>query len=303
VRLTRSRALALIGSAAFLTRCGSSAVRVGSKNFSENVTLAEIYAAALEEANIRVERHMIVGNTLDAIRSAEIQLYPEYLGTGLVNILQRSLPHATPDRILQTLRREYKPFGLTWLHYAKASDSQGLAVTRRVARDLNVHTLSQCASMAPRLRLVAPPEFLQRLDGLLGLRRFYNGGFRFKAIRALDIGVQYDALANREAEVALVFTSSPQIARHDLLVLEDDRHFWPPYNIAPVVRLDALRTHPRIEAVLDGVSARLAVGTLRELNAAVEVDECDPPLVARQFLSGVSTSEFNCADLHSRAGV
>jgi len=291
MKVTRSRALALIGSAAFLTRCGSSAVRVGSKNFSENVTVAEIYAAALENAGMRVERHMIVGDTRDAhsaIMRAEIQLYPEYLGTGLVDVLGRTLPLAVsnPQAILGTLKREYKRFGLTWLGYAPASDSQGLAVTRHVAGVFHLHTLSQCARMAPRLRLAAPLEFSQRADGLPGLQRFYKGGFRFKAVRALDIGLQYDALANREAEVALVFTSSPQIGRHDLVVLKDDLHFWPPYNISPVVRFDALRANPQIAATLDRVSRRLTIKALHKLNVEVEVNKGDPVLVARRFLIG-----------------
>ncbi len=299
--LTRSQALALIGCVPLLARCGRSAIGVGSKNFSENVILAEIYASALENAGIPVDRRMIVGDsqaTLSAIRRGVIQIYPEYLGTGLVQIPGTRPPYPKkPGRILDKLRSTYEPWNLTWLNAAHASNSQGLAMTQATASKFGVHTISQCARAARRLRLVAPDDFFRRKDGLPGLEKFYNGKFQFKTQRSLEIGQQYDALANGEADVAVVFTSDPELRRDRILVLDDDRGFWPPYNVAPVVRIDALRAQPGIIKALNAASAKLTPTALFRLNALVGFCKIDPALLARGFLSGGWLREFDCPEL------
>jgi osmoprotectant transport system substrate-binding protein len=288
VNLTRARAIALVGSALVLPQCGkSNALRIGSKNFSESITVAEIYAAALEHAQIPIERHMNLGSTqiaMAAIQRGDIQLYPEYTGTALIDVL-----HLPPVRdaksIYETVKREFeKRYGLTILAPSPGSNSQGLAVTRAVAQKYGVRTLTECAKAAPELRLAAVPEFVARADALPGLQKFY-GGFKFKGVRTFDIGLQYEALVRGAADVATAFTTDAQIAANNLVVLEDDRHFWPPYNIVPVVRIDTLETHKlALSETLDRVSARLTDTALRKLNAEVDIKKRDPADVAAEFL-------------------
>jgi osmoprotectant transport system substrate-binding protein len=288
MKLTRARAMALFGSALVLPQCGrTSALRIGSKNFSENITVAEVYAAALETRGIRIDRHMNLGSTqiaMAAIQRGDIQLYPEYTGTALIDVLHMP-PMRDPKKLFATVKREYeKRFGLTILNPSPGSDSQGLVVTRAVAQKYNVRTLSQCAQAAPQLRLAAVPEFVARADALPGLQKFY-GGFKFKSVRTFEIGLQYEALKRGDADVATAFTTDALIAANNFVVLEDDRRFWPPYNIVPVVRLDSLFVGRRpIVATLNRVSGVLTDTALRRLNVEVDLNKRDPGEVAAEFI-------------------
>jgi len=294
MRLTRKESLALIGAALVLPRCSASssnAIRVGSKNFGENIIVGEVYAAALERAGFPVQRHMNLGSTqiaTEAMVRGDIDLYPEYTGTGLIDVLHMP-PMRDARALFETLKAAYaKRYGLTWLTPSPANDSQGLAVTQAVAQRFNVRTLSQCAGAAPQLRLAAIPEFVTRADALPGLRKFY-GGFAFKDVRTYEIGLQYDALEHGDADVATAFTTDSQIDTHHLVLLKDDKHFWPPYNIAPVVRDKALRAHPQIAHVLGRISPLLTDPVLRRFNYAFNVQKADPADIARSFLKEHAT--------------
>jgi osmoprotectant transport system substrate-binding protein len=287
--LTRRESLALFGAALVLPQCtggNANAVRVGSKNFGEDIIVAEVYAAALERAGIPVQRHMNLGSTqiaTAAMQRGDIDLYPEYTGTGLIDVL-RLPPMRDAHALFETVKAAYqKQYGLVWLTPSPANDSQGLAVTKATARKYNIRTLSQCAAAAPQLRLAAIPEFVTRADALPGLQRFY-GGFKFKGVRTYEIGLQYDALQRGDADVATAFTTDSQIATDRLVLLQDDKHFWPAYNIAPVVRAGALRTHPKIETVLNRISPPITDDVLRRFNYAFNVQKAEPADIAAGFI-------------------
>lgn len=290
--LTRKRTLALIGAALILPNCGgakpgaSGAIRVGSKNFGENIIVGEIYAAALERAGFSVERHMNLGSTqiaMAAMQRGDVDLYPEYTGTGLIDVLH--LPPMRDAKMLyDRVRMQYQErYGMTWLQPSPANDSQGLVATKAVA-GRGVHTLSQCAKAAAGLRLAAVPEFVARADALPGLQKFY-GGFKFKDVKTFDIGLQYDALKRGDADVATAFTTDAQIPEYGLVLLDDDRHFWPAYNIAPVVRNDALHAHPKIAPVLNGLAAKITTQRLAAMNYQYTVRKEDAAAIAHAFLT------------------
>jgi len=286
--VTRKESLALIGAALVLPKCSGSgnAVRVASKNFGENIIIAEIYAAALERAGIPVQRRMNLGSTQIATAAmvrGDIDLYPEYTGTGLIDVLHLA-PMRDPNKLFETVKAAYAhKYHLTWLAPSPVNDSQGLALTQALAKRLNLRTLSQCALAAPKLRLAAIPEFVTRADALPGLRKFY-GGFAFADVRTFAIGLQYDALGRGDADVATAFTTDSQIDTDRLVLLRDDRHFWPPYNIAPVVRDAALRAQPQIARVLGRVSPLLTDPVVRRFNYAFNVQKADPADIAQQFV-------------------
>lgn len=290
MNFTRRQSIALIGAALALPRCsgggGNGAVRVGSKDFAEDITVAEIYAAALERANIPVERHMNLGSTqiaTAAMQRGDIDLYPEYTGTALIDVLHLQ-PLRSAQQIFTTVKSAYEQrYRITWLAPSPMNDSQALAVTQAVAQRYNLRTLTQCSKLAAQLRLATIPEFLTRADALPGLQKFY-GGFHFKSNPTYEIGLQYQALVNGDADVATAFTTDSQIGTENLIVLQDDRDFWPAYNIAPVVRQSALNTHPQIAAVLDRVSPLLTDTAVRQLNYQVNVKHADPADAAKQFL-------------------
>lgn len=294
--LTRSRLLALMGAALVLPDCGgkggtSGAVRVASKNFGENIIVGEIYAAALERAGFTVERHMNLGSTqiaMAAMERGDIDLYPEYTGTGLIDVL-----HLQPIRdaklLYERVRMQYQErYGMTWLTPSPANDSQGLCTTHAVAQKYGIRTLSDCAKAAPQLRLAAVPEFVARADALPGLQKFY-GGFKFKDVKTFDIGLQYDALKSGTADVATAFTTDAQIAANDLLVLDDDRHFWPAYNIAPVVRNAVLNAHPKIAGILNALAPKITTHDLTAMNFLYTVRKQDAAQIAHSFVYGAGS--------------
>jgi len=286
--ISRRRALALAATAPLLTRCvfDRTAVRVGSKNFTESFVIAEIYAQSLEASGMHVERLFNLGSTqiaIAAMRRGNIDLYPEYTGTALIDVLHLP-PISNPRLAFGVVARTFKErYDIVWLDPSPMNDSQALATTRAVAKRYGLATLSDCARAAPRLRLATIQEFLARPDGLPGLRRFY-GGFAFRDIRTFDIALKYRALLQGDAEVASAFSTDGAIVTNDLVVLRDDRHFWSAYNVAPVVRAQALAARPKIASVLNAVSPRITDRAAQTMNAKIENSQADPADVAAAFL-------------------
>ena len=288
--LSRSRALALLGSAALLPQCSrGNAIRIGSKDFTESFIIAEIYAQALSGAGLAVQRHLNLGSTqiaMAAMQRGDIDLYPEYTGTALIDVLHLA-PISNPALLFRTVSVAFaQKYNLIWLNASPLNDSQGLATTRTIAARYRLQTLSQLAPLAKGLRLATIPEFVSRPDGLPGLQRVY-GGFHFLSVRVFDIALKYQALMHGQADIATAFTTDGAIATDRLVLLQDDRHLWPPYNVAPVVRRTTLAREPRIRTILDPISAALTSAVAQRMNAAVESGNSDPRGVAAAFLKSI----------------
>ncbi|MBV8364331.1 MAG: glycine/betaine ABC transporter substrate-binding protein [Candidatus Eremiobacteraeota bacterium] len=288
--LNRKDAAILIGAALMLPQCGhrGNAIVVGSKNFTEEFIIAEIYAQALEHAGLRVVRKFDLGSTqiaMAALRRGDIDLYPEYTGTALIDVLHLP-PMRDANALYQRVSSEFaRRYALRWLQPSPMNDSQGLATTQAIAKQYGLATLSKLSSLAPQLRLGAIPEFLSRADALPGLQKFY-GGFRFKDVKTYDIGLKYRALLHGDADVVTAFTTDGALAANNLVVLKDDKHFWPEYHIAPVVRIDALKRAPQIAGILNRISPAIDDATARSMNYAVDVKKQDSADVAAAFLKG-----------------
>ncbi|HTA54779.1 MAG TPA: glycine betaine ABC transporter substrate-binding protein [Candidatus Acidoferrales bacterium] len=289
--MNRGRALALVAATPALARCafGGSRVRVGSKNFTESFVIAEIYAQALEAAGMRVERLFNLGSTqiaIAAMQRGNVDLYPEYTGTALIDVLHLA-PIADPREAYAVVSRLFRQrYRIVWLRPSPMNDSQALATTRQVAASKGLADLSDVSRAAPNLRLATIQEFLARPDGLPGLQKFY-GGFRFAQVRTYDIALKYSALVEGRADLASAFTTDGAIAVNSLVVLRDDRHFWSAYNVAPVVRVAALAARPQIARVLNAVSPAITNGAAQTMNAAVEHLQQDPTDVASAFLASL----------------
>lgn len=291
MNVRRSQALAMLGAAPLLAQCAldPNVVRVGSKNFTESFVIAEIYAQALERAHLRVRRLFNLGSTqiaMAAMRRGNLDCYPEYTGTALIDVLHDQ-PIADPHAAYEDVRNAFvRRFDLVWLPPSPMNDSQGLATTRAVSGRLGLRTVSDVARAAPHLRLATIQEFLARPDGLPGLQRAY-GGFHFADVRTYDIALKYRALLDGHADVATAFTTDGEIATSNLVVLRDDRRFWSAYNVAPVVRRDALAARPAIARALNAVSPAITDDVIRAMNARIESHGDDPADVAAAFLSTV----------------
>ena len=290
-RIKKIAALALAGvMAAGLTACGGSAsggetIRVGSKDFTESLVVSEIYALALENAGYKVERKQDIAGSVvhTSLINNEIDLYPEYTGTGLLSILQMDMITDT-EEVYRTVKDEYeKRFSVTWLDYSKANDGQGLVIRTDVAKQLGISTISDLQEHAPELRFASQGEFDAREDGLPALENKY-GTFDWKSSRVYDGGLKYEVLLNGEADAAPAYTTEGQLAEKDkFMLLEDDKQVWPPYNLAPVVRDDTLAKNPEIADILNKISASLDTDTVTALNAEVDVDKREYEEVAREY--------------------
>lgn len=290
-RIKKIAALALAGvMAAGLTACGGSvsggeAIRVGSKDFTESLVVSEIYALALENAGYKVERKQDIAGSVvhTSLINNEIDLYPEYTGTGLLSILQMDMI-TDPEEVYRTVKDEYeKRFSVTWLDYSKANDGQGLVIRTDVAKQLGISTISDLQEHASELRFASQGEFDAREDGLPALENKY-GAFDWKSSRVYDGGLKYEVLLNGEADVAPAYTTEGQLAEKDkFILLEDDKQVWPPYNLAPVVRDDTLAKNPEIADILNKISASLDTDTVTALNAEVDVDKREYEEVAQEY--------------------
>jgi len=273
--IARGDALAAIGAALALAGCGGGGgtqVAVGSKNFTEELILGEIYAGVLERSGLRVARKLNLGGTdiaMQALRRGEIDLYPEYTGTALLTQLKRQ-PSGDGKQMYAIVKAAYaKDYGLTWLDPAPANNTQALATTAQISAQFKLRTLSELAQAAPQLRLGAIPEFLKRSDGLPGLQRVY-GGFHFKRTQLIDIGLKYKALLMGDVDVVVAFGTDGAILGDRLVVFTDDKHFWPAYNVAPVVRDQTLKAFPDIAGRLNRIAPFLTDIEMRTLNDQVE---------------------------------
>jgi osmoprotectant transport system substrate-binding protein len=288
MQLSRARALALLAAAPLVASCGGGDnLKVGSKNFTEELILGELYAQALEHAGLAVTRKLNLGTTdiaMAALKRGEIDLYPEYTGTALLNVL-----HLPPDgdakRTYATVKAAYaKQFGLVWLDAAPMNDTQALATTRAVAGRYAISQLSDLAPKANELRLGAVPEFLTRADGLPGLQKKY-GGFTFKATKIVDNGLKYQALEHGDVDVIIAFSTEGQLKANGLVVLEDNKHLFPPYHVAPVVRKAAVDAKPALAKPLNALAPLLTDDVMQNLNLQVEgPQKREPADVARDFL-------------------
>lgn len=264
-------------------------ISVGSKDFTESLIVSEIYALALEDAGFTVERRQNIAGSVvhTAITSGEIDLYPEYTGTGLLAILQ--LPMSSDaDEVYNTVKAAYdEQFHITWLNSTAVNDRNGLAVRTEVAEQYNIYTMSDLQQEAEHIRVCSQGEFEYREDGIPGLTKVY-GPFNFASINVYDNGIKYQILEQGEADCCPAYSTDAQLVNTDLFTyLEDDKGFWPPYYLAPIIRNEVLEANPEMAGILNAVSAKLDTATMVSLNARVDIDHMEYDEVARSFYETV----------------
>jgi osmoprotectant transport system substrate-binding protein len=263
-------------------------IAVGSKDFTEQFIIAEMYAQILEDAGFTVDRKLNLGGTPiahEAILNGDIDLYPEYTSTGLLTVLKLS-PIQDAQEIYTTVKENYEEqFDLTWLEPSPFNNTQALAMTKETAEEVDIQTYSDLSEKAPELILGGPAEFLEREDGIKGLQGAY-GGFEFKEVKQLGTGsLRYQALMDGQVDVVVAFGTDGAIEGNDLVVLVDDQVFYPIYNIAPVVRMDTLDDHPQIAELFNELAPLLTDDVMSGLNWQVDGPEGrEPAEVAREFL-------------------
>ncbi len=246
---------------------------VASKPFGESFLLAEMFAQLLESRGLRVGRRPGLGATeiaFRALREGAIDVYPEYTGTGLLAILGHP-PAPDPSEVFGRVSREFRRrYGVRWLPPLGFENTYAIAVRRETAESLRLATLSDLARVGHTLRAGLTPDFIGRADGLPGLARAYK--LRFREVRALVPAVKYQALAAGEVDVIDGYSTDGLIERYDLVVLEDERRFFPPYQAAALVGRRVADSVPAAVAALTALSGRLDETAMRRLNRRLEVD-------------------------------
>ncbi|HVT57515.1 MAG TPA: glycine betaine ABC transporter substrate-binding protein [Thermoanaerobaculia bacterium] len=261
-------------------------VVVGSKNFEESRLLGEMFAQLLEaRTRLQVERRFGLAGTqicFEALKSGAIDVYPEYTGTGLVSILGMEASGGARQTLARVRAEFLARWNLWWIAPLGFENAYEIAVPRRLAVRERLATLSDLTRVAPRLRAAFGHEFLARGDGLPGLARTY--GTRFASVQSMQETIKYQATRAGAIDVLDVYTTDARLLLYDLVVLRDDRGFFPPYEAAPLVRGGALAEHPEIGSVLALLAGAFDEEAMRRLNFRLQEAKESEAVVAGDAL-------------------
>jgi osmoprotectant transport system substrate-binding protein len=275
---------------ALLTGCGPSRenrIVVGSKNFTEQLILGEIIAQQIEnKTHLPVERRFYLAGTYichQAILGGRIDIYPEYSGTALTAVLKEK-PSANREQVYDQVKTEYeKRFNLTLGPTFGFNDTFAIEIRGADARRLSLKTISQAAPYASKWRAGFGYEFMERPDGYKGLVATYGLHFADNP-RIMDLGLLTRALKDRQVDLIAGNATDGLIPALDLFVLEDDKHYFPPYEAVPIIREQTLAHHPEVKQALDELAGKISDNQMRQLNYAVDGQHRDVKKVVREFL-------------------
>lgn len=264
---------------------------VASKNFTEQDILGELIAQQIERVTeLRVTRKFHLGGTFvchEALISGQADVYVEYTGTALVAILNQPVV-ADMDTALTRVRVAYvEQFGAEWLSPLGFNNTFAMIIRRDVAEHLGLRSLSDIAPVAPTWRGGFGYEFIERADGFPGLSQAY-GLTLAAAPRVMDLGLTYRALADSQVDLIAGNSTDGLIDALGLVALEDDRHYFPPYQAVPVVRSETLVRSPELRQALEALAGTISDSAMRRMNYLVDVEHRDVPVVVREFLSQLS---------------
>jgi len=267
----------------------SNRIVIGSKNFTESFILGELMAQQIEaRTGLKVDRRFYLAGTYicqQAILAGRIDIYPEYTGTALTAILKEKNGGDKAD-VYQRVKSEYeRRFGLTLGPTFGFNDTFAIEIRGEDARRLNIKTLSQAAAFAPQWRAGFGYEFMERPDGYRSLAATYGLHFSGNP-RVMDLGLLARALRDRQIDLAAGNTTDGLIPALDLFVLEDDKHYFPPYEAMPVIREQILRDYPKVAEDLAELAGKISDAEMRHMNYAVDGQHRDAKEVVHDFLKG-----------------
>lgn len=272
---------------AFKSSSNNRTIIIASKNFTEQFILAELMAQLIEKkTNLHVIRKLNLGSTAichAALIKGEIDMYPEYTGTAYLVVLKEPYQQTPPQQLYLKVKQAYlKKYQLIWLPPFGFNNNYALTVRKKLSQENQIFTISQLVSLASQLIIAAPTEFVVRPDGLPALQKYYH--LQFKKIKALDPGLMYKAIANKEVDVIQAFTTDTRILTYHLYPLKDDKHIAPSYYAAPIIRATTLKAHPEIRQVLQALLGNINDKTMQDLNYQVDIKKHAVATVARTFL-------------------
>lgn len=282
--------LGLVGGLAGCAPPHSSRIVIGAKNFTEQVVLGELMAQEIEAVTgQKVDRKFYLAGSYicqQALVNGRIDGYVEYTGTALTAILKQPLPpvgQRDAATVSDTVRRLYaKRYAVKVEPGLGFEDTFAMVVRGADAQRLGLKTISDAAKVAPQWRLGVGYEFEERPDGLRGLEATYGLHFR-DAPRVMDLGLLYRALGAGQVDMVAGNSTDGPIRALDLMVLQDDRHYFPPYEAVPLIREESLQRHPGMQVAMDRLAGKVSAEEVREMNFAVDSEHKDVGDVVRRF--------------------
>ena len=262
-------------------------VVVASKNYTEQLILGNILSELIQEkTDLKVEEKFNLGGsqvTFNAIKSGAVDLYPEYLGTGYVSILDIKEPNSNKEEVYNIVKERFdEDYNIEVLNPLGFNNTYAMAVTKETAEKYNLKTVSDLSKVSKDLVIGPTIEFPNRDDGLIGLEKTYNMNFR--DVKAIDGSLRYTALVNNETQVIDAFTTDGLIEKFDLTILEDDKNFFPPYDAVTIIREETLEEYPELKEVIGLLDGLITEEKMRKLNYEVDINRKDVKEVALEFL-------------------
>lgn len=264
-------------------------ITIGSKNFTEEFILGEIYAQALQAAGYKVKKQLNLGSeqiAYKALKAGQVDAYPEYTGTALTSffhVKDTAVPK-DPQKAYQLTKENFAKQGFTAMAPTPFTDSNGFAMTQQGAQRIGgARRISDLKGKSQQLTLAGPPECAQRLDCKLGLEKVY--GLKFKKFTSIDLAKRHEVLKNGQADVSLVFTTDGQIKADNLVLLQDDKAMFPPYNASLIANSKVVnQAGPDFTKTVNEVTSGLTTPVMQELNSRVDLDKETPAKVASEYL-------------------
>ncbi|MBU3181292.1 ABC transporter permease/substrate-binding protein [Clostridium psychrophilum] len=276
----------LIGSGVFMATRKTDTIVVGSYNSTEQTILGNMLAILVDKnTKFKVQKKFNLGGSgiiFTALKSGKIDMYPEYTGTALLDIMKSKLIKNS-DTAYKTVSDYYvKNYGITWLKPLGFSDSYAVAIRQDTADKYNLKTISDLAKVGNQLALGCTLEFSNREDGYLGLNKLYN--LNFKRVSTVEGGLRYTSLNNKRSDVVDAFSTEGLLKAFNLKVLKDDKHFFPPYDAVPIISSKTLKKHPELKPLVNKLAGKISDAKMIDLNYKVDKLGQKPEKVAEDFL-------------------
>ena len=269
------------------TGAGGDKIVIGSKNFTENMILGHIFAEYIKaNTDLKVEYKENLGGTMvcfEALKKGDLDIYPEYTGTGLTAHLKMDVIN-DPDEVYSIVKREFdSQFGITWLNELGLNNTYAVAIKEDYAAQNNIQSVSDLAAFSDQLTFGAEHEFFDRMDGFEGMVETYGLTFKGEPVK-MDVSLKYQAMAEDRIQVTDAFTTDGQLITYKLKVLEDDKGFFPPYYAAPIVKNETLKAHPELEELLNKLSGKITDEAMQQMNYQAETEKKPMKDIAIEFL-------------------
>jgi len=260
---------------------------IGGKNFTESDIMADMLDLLIKhddpKLNVKLDTWLDSSVVWNAMANNKIDLYVEYTGTGLVNILHDA-PMTNPNAVYNKVKKAFQSkYQVTWLKPLGFNDTYAMAMRASEAKRLGITNISQLAAQSGNLSLGCEVDFETRSDTLPAMNKLYHT--HFKSVNVMEIGLKYQALINKKVDVIDAFSTDGQIPAYHLVILKDNKHLFPPYYAVPIIRDATLKAHPELQGIINKLAGKISDSEMQKLNMQVDLGHQKAMDVAKAWLT------------------